>query len=96
MRWVRHHQERIDGTGYPDGLQGDTIPDGARILCVADSSDVMISGRPYRSPLSADDAIAECRTLAGRQFCPTAVAALVELWDEGVYAKSLRYVRADA
>ncbi|HUT34514.1 MAG TPA: HD domain-containing phosphohydrolase [Planctomycetota bacterium] len=82
-RLVRHHHERLDGTGYPDGLRGDTIPMGARILSVADAYDAMRSNRPYRSPFSARDAIAELRGNAGRQFDAQAIEALAELRAEG-------------
>ena len=76
---VRHHHERLDGSGYPDGLAGDTIPLGARILSVADAYDAMRSNRPYRSPFSAKDAIAELRGNAGSQFDPNAIEALAEV-----------------
>lgn len=95
VHWVRHHQERLDGTGYPDGLRGHMIPDGARILCVADSWDVMVSGRPYRRPLPGEAVIAECRVLAGTQFCPIVVGALVELWNEVADADGIRDLRAN-
>ena len=87
--WVRHHHERHDGRGYPDGLSGESIPDGARILSVADSWDVMTSGRPYKAALSAEQAIAECRSLAGSQFCPDVVGALEQLWDSSALTDGL-------
>ena len=49
---VRHHHERLDGTGYPDGLEGDEIPLGARIIAVADTFDAVTSTRPYRPPMT--------------------------------------------
>ena len=55
-RWVRHHHERWDGAGYPDGPAGLDIPDGARILALADAWDAMTTDRPYRAALSADEA----------------------------------------
>lgn len=76
---VRHHHERLDGSGYPDGLKGDTIPLGARILSVADAYDAMRSNRPYRAPFSAREALAELREHAGSQFDPRAIEALAEL-----------------
>ncbi|HPD17166.1 MAG TPA: HD domain-containing protein [Planctomycetota bacterium] len=79
---VRHHHERLDGTGYPDGLTGDAIPLGARILSVADAYDAMRSNRPYRSPYSAKEAIAELRLNSGRQFDAEAIEALAELRSE--------------
>ncbi len=92
--WVRHHQERFDGHGYPDGLRGDLIPDGARILTVADTLDVMTSGRPYRKPLDPPDAVSEFRTLAGTQFCPVVVQALVELWNSGAFVEGVGHLGA--
>jgi len=83
--WVRHHHERYDGAGYPDGLFGAQIPDGARILAVADSWDAMTSDRPYRAALNTEQAIQECRRQAGSQFCPEVVRALGQLWDPGAF-----------
>jgi diguanylate cyclase (GGDEF)-like protein/putative nucleotidyltransferase with HDIG domain len=77
--WVRHHHERIDGTGYPDGLAGDDIPLEARILFVADSFEAMTSNRPYRAGMSVEDAVAELRRRAGTQFEPRVVDTLTEL-----------------
>jgi diguanylate cyclase (GGDEF)-like protein/putative nucleotidyltransferase with HDIG domain len=78
-RWVRGHHERIDGTGYPDGLAGAVIVDGARLLALADAWDAMTSDRPYRPAMATEDALEECRRQSGRQFCPVAVAALIEV-----------------
>jgi diguanylate cyclase (GGDEF)-like protein len=77
--WVRGHHERFDGRGYPDGLAGDDIPEGARILALADSWDVMTSVRSYREAWSLDEALLECGAEAGRQFWPEAVEALALL-----------------
>ncbi|MBX5469177.1 MAG: HD-GYP domain-containing protein [Thermoleophilaceae bacterium] len=73
---VRHHHERYDGDGYPDGLAGEDIPLAARILTVADALDAMISDRPYRAALSLSEARAEIERNAGSQFCPRVVEAL--------------------
>jgi HD-GYP domain-containing protein (c-di-GMP phosphodiesterase class II) len=73
---VRGHHERPDGRGYPDGLTADEIPDGAKILGVADAYDAMTVARPYAAPLLPAEAIEECRRLSGAQFDPDAVAAL--------------------
>jgi diguanylate cyclase (GGDEF)-like protein/putative nucleotidyltransferase with HDIG domain len=74
--WVRSLHERADGRGYPEGIRGDRIPDGARILSVADAWDAMTSARPYTAPLSAEKAAEECRREAGRQFDAEVVEAL--------------------
>jgi HD-GYP domain-containing protein (c-di-GMP phosphodiesterase class II) len=76
---IRHHHERIDGNGYPDGLRGDEIPLGARIICVADAYDAMTSDRPYRKALSHQEALARLRAGAGTQFDPKAVEALIAI-----------------
>jgi len=73
---VRHHHERWDGLGYPDGLAGEAIPLAARIFAVCDALDAMTSERPYRDPLPHSIAYARVRREAGRQFDPAVVAAL--------------------
>ncbi len=73
--FIRHHHERYDGCGYPDGLRGEEIPLEARILAVADSYDAMTSDRPYRKALSPQQAIGELREMAGSQFDPDVVEA---------------------
>ena len=65
---IRHHHERMDGNGYPDGLSGDQIPLGARIVAIADAYDAMTSLRPYRSALSPARAVATLQGGAGRQW----------------------------
>jgi diguanylate cyclase (GGDEF)-like protein/putative nucleotidyltransferase with HDIG domain len=77
--WVRHHHERLDGRGYPDGLPGPEIPLEARIIHVADSFEAMTSDRPYHSGRAVPDAVAELRRCAGTQFESRLVEALVEL-----------------
>lgn len=79
VAWVRGHHERWDGGGYPDGLSGEAIPDGARVLALADAWDAMTSARSYRAPLGAREALAECVRCAGAQFWPDAVVALEAL-----------------
>jgi HD-GYP domain-containing protein (c-di-GMP phosphodiesterase class II) len=74
--WIRHSHERIDGGGYPDGLKGEAIPLGARILHVADAYDSMTSKRTYRPAMSLHQALTELRAGAGTQFDPDCVAAL--------------------
>jgi diguanylate cyclase (GGDEF)-like protein len=77
-RLVRSSHERWDGSGYPDGLAGDAIPLGARIIFACDSFDAMTSERPYRSPMSAEQALSELRRCSGTQFDPRVVEAVVE------------------
>ncbi len=72
---IRHHHERYDGTGYPDGLKGDDIPLGARILCIADAYDTMTTPRGYREVLSQEDALEELRWCSETQFDPRLVDA---------------------
>ncbi len=74
---VLNHEERFDGTGYPHGLAGDSIPLSARLFAVIDALDAMTSDRPYRKALSFDAAKAEIRRSAGGQFDPQAVEAFV-------------------
>jgi diguanylate cyclase (GGDEF)-like protein len=73
--WVLHHHERWDGSGYPEGLAGDEIPLGARIIFVADAFDAMTSDRVYRQRLSLEEALSELDRCAGTQFDPHVVAA---------------------
>jgi diguanylate cyclase (GGDEF)-like protein/putative nucleotidyltransferase with HDIG domain len=76
---VRSSHERWDGEGYPDGLAGDAIPLGARIISVCDAFDAMLAERPYSAALDIDDATAELRRSAGRQFDPRVVAAFLSV-----------------
>jgi putative nucleotidyltransferase with HDIG domain len=73
---VRHHHERWDGLGYPDGLAGEDIPLAARIFAVCDALDAMTSERPYRDPLPHSIAYARVRRESGRQFDPAVIGAL--------------------
>lgn len=78
VAWVRGHHERWDGRGYPDGLAAEDIPEGARIMALADAWDVMTSERPDSPvPATSADAAAECRRASGSQFWPAAVEILV-------------------
>jgi len=72
---IKHHHERIDGNGYPDGLHGDEIPLLARILCLADSYDAMIADRPYKKGMEKENAFSEIRKKTGTQFDADAVKA---------------------
>jgi HD-GYP domain-containing protein (c-di-GMP phosphodiesterase class II)/HAMP domain-containing protein len=79
---VRHHHERFDGSGYPDGLKGAAIPLGARILSVVDTYDAMVTDRPYRKRRSVEEAKAELQRQAGVQHDPVVVEAFLRFIDE--------------
>ncbi|MEX2444066.1 MAG: HD domain-containing phosphohydrolase [Alkalispirochaeta sp.] len=79
---ARDHHEWYDGTGYPQGSAGDAIPLAARIVAVSDVYDALRSSRPYKDPWDHDSAVAEIRSLAGRQFCPTVVDAFMTIAHE--------------
>ena len=89
VQWVRHHHERPDGNGYPDGLSGDQISSGVALLSIADTLDVMTVSRPYSRPLPLAEAVAECERLVGAQFTLESATALgtlhrmgaLEQWD---------------
>ena len=89
--WIRGHHEHWDGRGYPDGLAGGAIPEGARILALADAWEAITSSRPHREPRDAAAALAECRRAAGSQFPDTLVAVLEQLLRTGTLAG----IRAD-
>jgi diguanylate cyclase (GGDEF)-like protein len=84
VEWIRCHHERPDGSGYPQALAGARIPEGAALIALADSWDVMVAGRPYTGRRSVQEAYDECLALVGHQFSETAVAALVALHDQGL------------
>jgi diguanylate cyclase (GGDEF)-like protein len=77
-RIVLYHHEALDGQGYPEGLKGEQIPLGARIITVADAFDAMVSDRPHRKARTVGEALAELRRCRGSQFDPLAVDALVQ------------------
>jgi HD-GYP domain-containing protein (c-di-GMP phosphodiesterase class II) len=76
---IRHHHERWDGSGYPDGLSGAAIPLGARVVAVADVFDALTSSRPHRPALPRDAALAHLAAEAGRTLDPDVVAAMLGL-----------------
>jgi putative nucleotidyltransferase with HDIG domain len=82
LRIVRSHHERVDGSGFPDGLSGDEIPMEARIVAVADSFDAMTTLRPYRAPLTPAEAMGELQRVAGTQLDAEAVAAFAEAFPD--------------
>ena len=78
---MRHHHERVDGTGYPDGLIGEEIPLFARICAVLDAFDAMMSERPYRKKMSAQEAKQELQQHSGSQFDRSVVESFLTLSD---------------
>jgi HD-GYP domain-containing protein (c-di-GMP phosphodiesterase class II) len=76
---ILHHHERFDGTGYPDGLAGQDIPIGARIICVAEAYDILTSDVPWRNAIDKESAISEVERCVGTQFDPAVVKALAEV-----------------
>lgn len=93
--WVRHHHERLDGRGYPDGIAGDEIPLEARILFAADSFEAMTSDRPYRRGRPVEEALDELRACAGTQFDAHVAETLAQLVTSGrLEVRALRDERA--
>jgi hypothetical protein len=92
---IRHHHERWDGGGYPDGLSKENIPLGARMVAVCDTFDAMVSNRPYRAGVSVEAAVEEILRCAGTQFDPTCARLLVDMvsnvGDEDLEEKFVRY-----
>lgn len=82
LSYIQYHHERFDGTGYPDGLAGDQIPLGARIIAISDAYDSMTSDRPYRKPLSNGEAKNEMLKYAGKQFDSHLISIFLELLKE--------------
>ncbi|MBI3989670.1 MAG: GAF domain-containing protein [candidate division NC10 bacterium] len=80
---VRHHQERLDGKGYPDGLKGQEIPLAARIIAAVDTFDAMTTDRPYRKRFPDERALAELQRFAGIQFDPDVVTAFFRAHADG-------------
>ena len=82
---IRHHHERYDGTGYPDGLKDEEIPLGARIICIADSFDTMITPRNYRpTTKSIQEALEEIENCKGSQFDPQIADAFIEMIESDI------------
>ena len=72
-RVIRHHHENVDGTGYPEGLAGESIPAGARLLRLTDTLAALLSRRPWRGAWTLADAVSELRDHAGSRYCPRLV-----------------------
>jgi putative two-component system response regulator len=85
---IRHHHERWDGSGYPDGLSRESIPTGARVVALVDAFDAMTHDRVYRGARSVSDALGEVVRLAGRQFDPDLPPLLVEVVSRGPILES--------
>jgi putative nucleotidyltransferase with HDIG domain len=88
---VHAHHERYDGNGYPRGMKGDEIPLGARLFMVADVFDALTSQRPYKSPLSYEDAAKEILNQKGTQFDPSVVTTFLAISPEELQLISERY-----
>jgi HD-GYP domain-containing protein (c-di-GMP phosphodiesterase class II) len=84
---IKYHHEFFNGMGYPEGISGEQIPFGARILCVADSFEAMTSNRPYRKAMPLSRAVEIMREEQGRQFDPQIVEAFIELVNSGVTSR---------
>jgi GAF domain-containing protein/HAMP domain-containing protein len=81
--WIYHHHEHWDGSGYPDHLKGEEIPEGARIIAVVDAFNAMTTDRPYHKALPEQDAIGEISRSAGKQFDPRIVKAFLKVMATG-------------
>ena len=87
---ARYHHERIDGMGYPDGLKGDQIPPGARIVTLADSFDAITTDRPYRKRLPLEDVLIDFKANTGTQFDPAVVCAFCRAFLKEIEGKKER------
>jgi putative nucleotidyltransferase with HDIG domain len=82
LPYVLYHHERWDGAGYPSAKAGSAIPLGSRLLAVADAFDAMTSPRPYRDPLTRDEALEEVDRCAGTQFDPELAEIFLDVWHD--------------
>ncbi|MDA8227925.1 MAG: HD domain-containing protein [Deltaproteobacteria bacterium] len=89
---IHAHHEKFDGTGYPRGLKGESIPLGARMFMVADVYDALTSERPYRSPITYEEAAAEIKRLSGSQFDPVMVDTFMAIAPEQMQEIAVRYL----
>jgi polar amino acid transport system substrate-binding protein len=85
-RWIRHHHERWDGNGYPDGLSGPQIPIESRILAIADALAAMTAERPHRSAMGTEMASLEIKASAGTQFDPGIARIVIALLERDAFA----------
>jgi putative nucleotidyltransferase with HDIG domain len=93
---IRHHHERYDGNGYPDGLKGNAIPHLARIVALADSFDAMVADRPYRKASSRNKAIAEIKRCSGTQFDPYIAEVFVAMLEQTDFGAALLIATEDS
>jgi putative nucleotidyltransferase with HDIG domain len=84
---VRHHHEKWDGSGYPDGLHGEAIPIGSRVLAIADCYDALTSERPYRRGVSHDCAVAKIYERRGTMYDPKIAEAFLRIFDRARSAR---------
>ncbi len=82
----RHHHERCDGKGYPSGLKGEEIPEGSRIIALADTYDAMTSTKQYRAAMISEQAATESEKNLGTQLCPRFGKLFLELHYSGTIA----------
>lgn len=85
LKAIRNHHEHYDGTGYPDGLKGNKIHIGARILAICDAYDAMISERPYRKSMSVEQAVEELKKNSGTQFDPHITEIMIDLIEKNIF-----------
>jgi len=89
---IKYHQAWFDGSGYPDGLRGEEIPLGARIVAVADAFGAMTTDRPYRKALTMEQAVKELKKDAGTQFDPHLVEIFISILEEkGILDERLKH-----
>jgi HD-GYP domain-containing protein (c-di-GMP phosphodiesterase class II) len=82
-RITRHHHERYDGTGYPDGLAGEDIPFSSRLIALCDTYDAMVTDRPYRKGRDREETLAEIKRYSGKQFDPDMTDCFLEMFSHG-------------
>jgi response regulator RpfG family c-di-GMP phosphodiesterase len=89
---IRYHHERFDGSGYPEGLQGEDIPLEARVFAICDVYDALVSIRPYKRAWTHEEALAQLRMDSGRHFDPSVVTAFIETLESNSSEKHLQLV----
>ena len=86
--WIRYHHERLDGSGYPEGLQSDEIPLESKVLAICDAFSAMVGKRPYRNVYTIEQAIDEIERFAGKQFDPEVVRIFLKLPEKKLRPKT--------